>query len=239
MWAAGGVAQRRDAAMYGLLLACHIAAGSVALLAAAGALAARKGGPSHVRAGRTFALGMLVVFVTAVPMTVLRPNLFLLLIAVFSFYLVATGWRRARHRDGTPAATDWTAASVMAATALAMVIAGAERMRGGDPGGIVLIVFGAIGGSLALADVLALRRRAYRGRARIAAHLTRMLAGTVGAVTAFTVVNLSLEPELLEWLAPTVLLTPVIVYWIRRVSAGDEFVGTVAGSRLRDRSRSG
>src|SRR4029077_11188639 len=75
---------RAGGRMYGLLIAFHIAAGTTALVAAAAALATSKGDRWHVYAGRAFTLGMLVVFLTAVPMTLIRPNLFLLLIAVFS-----------------------------------------------------------------------------------------------------------------------------------------------------------
>jgi hypothetical protein len=44
-----------------------------------------------------------------------------------------------------------------------------------------------------------------------------MLAGTIAAVTAFTVVNVSTEPAVLAWLGPTAIITPLIVYWNRRV----------------------
>jgi hypothetical protein len=56
--------------------------------------------------------------------------------------------------------------------------------------------------------------------ARIAAHLGRMLGGTIAAVTAFTVVNVRIEPAFVVWLAPTVVLTPVIAYWTARVRGG-------------------
>jgi hypothetical protein len=119
--------------------------------------------------------------------------------------------------DGAATAGDWIAVTVMAATAIAMAATGLARLRGPGPAGTVLVAFAAIGGSFALADLSALRRRSYRGRARVAAHLTRMLAGTIAAVTAFTVVNVSTEPEVLAWLGPTVVITPLIGYWNRRV----------------------
>ncbi len=203
--------------MYRLLLWVHITGGTIALIAAAGAMATAKGDRWHVYSGRAFTLGMLVVFLTAVPMTFLRPNLFLFLIALFSFYLALTGWLRARNRSGTPAPADWIVATVMALTAIAMGVRGLTLVAAGDSMGIVLLAFGGIGGGFAVGDLMALRGRRYRGSVRIAAHLTRMLAGTIAAVTAFTVVNIRLDPAFLLWLAPTVVLTPVIVYWNFRV----------------------
>ena len=203
--------------MYSLLLTLHIAAGTTVLLAAAAALVTSKGAQRHIYAGRTFVLGMLGVFLTAVPMTFIRPNLFLFLIAVFSFYLASTGWLRATNRTGIPTFADWIAASVMTWTALAMCVVGIAGLRRGNAMGIVLVAFGAIGGIFALTDLYFLREKHYRGNFRIAAHLTRMLAGTIGAVTAFTVVNVRFEPEVIKWLAPTVVTMPLIVFWNIRV----------------------
>lgn len=88
-----------------VLLSIHIGAGSIALLAAAVALVTAKGGPRHVLAGRVYAAGMTAVFLTAVPLAMLGADLFLLLIAVFSFYMVFSGWRFARTGGGGP--TRW------------------------------------------------------------------------------------------------------------------------------------
>src|SRR2546422_10573869 len=132
--------------MYKIVLAFHNTGGVTALVSAAGALAASKGDRWHVYSGRAFALGMLVVFLTALPMTFLRPNLFLFLIALFSFYLVLTGWLRARNRGGTPALADWVAAIAMAVTAIAMCARAITLIRAEDSMGIVLLTFGGIGG---------------------------------------------------------------------------------------------
>jgi hypothetical protein len=206
--------------VYPVLLTCHIAAGTIALLAATAALVAAKGETRHVQAGRTFAVAMLAVVSTAIPITIIRPDLLLFLIAIFSGYLVGTGWLRARNRDGVATAADWIAVTIMGAGAVTMVWVGLARVGQPGPAGVVLVVFSIIGGGFALADVVALRRGAYRGANRVAAHLTRMLAGTIAAVTAVTVVNVHTEPAALAWLAPTVLLTPLIVYWNRRVLDG-------------------
>ena len=148
--------------MYGLLIAFHIAAGTIALIAAAAALASSKGDRWHVYAGRAFTLGMVVVFLTAVAMTLIRPNLFLLLIAVFSFYLASTGWLRARNRGGEPLLAEWIA-SAMGVTAVTMRVRGVVDLRAGDSMGIVLLAFGGIGGSYVISDLYFLRRHRYPG----------------------------------------------------------------------------
>ena len=203
--------------MYKVLLVLHIAAGYSALMAAILAVATRKGERWHVYAGRIFTAGMAVVFLTAVPMTAIKPNLFLLLIAVFSFYLALTGWMRARNRGSRPLLAEWIAAVVMALTSVAMGVRGAAMLGAGQSMGTVLLVFGGIGGVLAARDLSSLRDPRERATMRITAHVTRMLAGTIAAVTAFTVVNVRFEPAFVVWLAPTLVLTPLIVYWRLRI----------------------
>ena len=47
-----------------------------------------------------------------------------------------------------------------------------------------------------------------------------MLAGTISALTAVLVVNFTFNPPFVLWLAPTALLTPLIVWWNRRLQGG-------------------
>ena len=220
-----------------LLLALHIAAGNLALLAAAGAVIAPKGGRAHVWAGRAFTVGMTTIFLTAVPLALLRPSLFLLLIALFNFYLVAVGWLRARNRKGVPTRAEWGLTIAMIVTALGMGVRGAMMLAGGNSMGTVLVAFAGLGGYLAWRDLQGLRAQRFRGAERIASHLRRMLGGTIGAITAFAVTNVRIEPEFVVWLVPSLVLSPVVVYWSRRVrrparaTAPDRaFAETVAGS---------
>ena len=160
---------------------------------------------------------MTTIFLTAGPMTLIRPNLFLLLVALFNFYLVATGWLRARDRAGVPGRIEWGLAIGMALTAVGMAGRGAMMLGDGRSMGTVLVAFAGIGGALALRDLACLRAARFRGAERIASHLTRMLGGTIGAITAFIVTNVRFEPAFVLWLLPSVLLTPLIIYWDRRV----------------------
>ena len=203
--------------MYKTLLAIHVVAGNLALFSAAGAVVFAKGGRAHAWAGRAFALGMTTIFLTAVPMTLMRPNLFLLLVALFNFYLVSTGWLRAKNRSGVPKPAEWALAGAMALVAIGMAGRGAMMLSAGVSMGVVLIAFAAIGGFFAFRDLSGLRAHAFRGKERIVSHLSRMLGGMIGAITAFVVTNVRFEPAFVLWLLPSAVLTPVIVYWSRRV----------------------
>ena len=136
-----------------ILLAFHIAAGSVALAMAAIALLTAKGGVHHVRAGRVYAAAMGLVCVTALPLALLGFDVILLLIAVFSFYLVFAGWRFARNRSGGPQAVDWTAAVVLGLTGLGMWGYGATLGLRGDSQWVTMVLFGAIAVALSAVDL--------------------------------------------------------------------------------------
>ncbi len=196
-----------------VLLIIHIGAGSLALLTAAFAVFTAKGQTNHVRSGRVYAIAMTLVFLTAVPLSLLGADLFLLLIAFFSFYLVFAGWRFARNRRGGPHPVDWTATGLMTVTGLGMGAYALVLAAAGDSQWVTMTIFAIIAIALGVADAFYHRLRRATGGRRIARHLTNMLAGTIATVTAVLVVNVDTNPAWLAWILPTVLMTPLIVWW--------------------------
>ena len=43
-----------------------------------------------------------------------------------------------------------------------------------------------------------------------------IIGGTIATVTAVLVVNVNTNPVWIAWLAPTVVITPLIFYWNKR-----------------------
>jgi hypothetical protein len=200
-------------------LVVHIAAGCTALIAGTVALSAEKGGPLHCFAGRLFFWAMITVTLSALVIALLRPNAFLFTIGLFSLYLVFAGRRAANLRSWTDRRPDWLAGALMLAAALGMIGRGGMMLTTGQVGlAPVLIVFGLIGGALAVQDLIAIHRRPEAAASRLARHVGRMIGGMIAATTAFVVVNGSFLPELLRWLGPTVIFVPFIVYWTRRLT---------------------
>lgn len=206
--------------IYNLLLIIHIIAGFAALLGAAGAVSTKTFIPNHnwhIRFGRTFFYGMVLVFLTTIPMTLLRPNIFLLLIGIFSFYLAWSGWRMAVNRTGEATFADLLGMIIMGCAALMMIGWGSWIFVSGDGNGVTLIVFGAIGGGFALKDLSQYTKGPVKGKERISAHLSAMMGATIAAITAFLVVNIQTDPVWVAWIAPTVVVVPFIVYLNRKV----------------------
>ena len=82
---------------------------------------------------------------------------------------------------------------------------------------ITLIVFGFIAISLGYADFKSYRNKSAIGKQRIARHLTNMLAGTIAVITAVLVTNVDIEPVFILWILPTIIITPLIFWWNRKI----------------------
>jgi hypothetical protein len=213
--------------MRNILLFIHIFAGVIVLCAAMVSVTSKARNASHrihVISGTAFVLGMAVIFVTAMPLAYLGSNIFLAMVGVFSGYLALSGWRYARNRNGAPASIDWFVVALMLVVGIGMIAFGSILLARGQGLGIALIVFGGIAAWLSSTDIRIFRAGGVQGRERIAQHLTMMLGGTIAALSAFSVNSLArfMPPglEFVAWLWPTALITPMIVYWGRRVKAG-------------------
>ena len=222
-----------DSLLSGMLVV-HVAAGVVALLAGAVAIGTKKGGRRHRRFGRVYVAAMAVVVVTAVPLALVEANYFLFAIAVFSGYLVFAGYRvLARRRPDGGSPLDYAGHGGMILAGTGMVAWGGWGTVAGTVSlGPVLVVFGVIGGTLAVRELQGLRTSPSDPMAWFFGHLALMGGGYIATVTAAVTVNLTVLPPLARWLAPTAIGTPLLLYAARRYEA--KFAGASAGAEATD-----
>ena len=178
-----------------------------------------KGKRLHVLFGRTYFWSMAAIFLTAIPMSIISSNIFLFLIAIFSFYLAFAGMRFAKNRKGIATTLDWIAVSLMILSGLGMLTLSAIFFSNDNSQYIVLLVFGLLASRLAYADLMSYTNNTATGKERISRHLTNMMGGTIAVITAALVVNPPFEPEWVFWILPTALITPVIFRWNRKTLA--------------------
>lgn len=196
-----------------VLLIIHILCGSISLLSALGAMLCKKGFHWHRVCGRFFIGAMTGVFITAVPLSIIKHNLFLFLIAFFSYYLAFTGWRFAKNRTGVANNMDWFVSLLMLAIGMMMISLGIHHFDQQNYQKIVLIVFGAIGTLISISGIKIYLTKKATGIERIIKHFTGMLGATIAATTAFAVTNIHTGPALAVWLGPTIAITPIIIWW--------------------------
>jgi uncharacterized membrane protein len=196
------------------VLACHIAAGSLAVLSGIVAMATRKGGKSHRGAGVTYVGSMLVVALTALVMSSIRPNPFLFAVALFSAALALSGWLPARGDNPRWSRVIGTVGII---AALLLVSIGVWWLLNANYFGVVAIVFAVVAGRFGYSD---LRRHTARTRvSRTVAHVSAMGGAFIATISAVSAVNLDMLPPLIRWLWPTIIGTPLIAFAIRRYLA--------------------
>ena len=200
--------------MMQILLPIHILAGTIALLSAIMAVLSEKGKKLHVLSGRTYFWCMVTIFLTAIPMSIITSNIFLFLIAFFSFYLAFAGIRFARNRKGIAATSDWIAVGLMILSGVGMWTLAAILFMNNNSMYIPLLVFGGFAIVLGYGDFKSHKNKTAIGKERIGKHLQNMIGGTIAVITAVLVVNVTIEPVWVWWVLPTVLIVPVI-FWYR------------------------
>lgn len=215
--------------MEAALILAHVTAGFTALVVAPVAMMVRKGSGVHKRWGRVYFWAMFAIFVTALGLLVVRPNLFLTFISVLSFYGAFSGvrsLRRKRPASGQrPTWLDWGAAVGALAAGSGFVLWGGLTLSGlwqaAMPSAFSLlgIAFGVVLGKDAWHDLTSFRRPNPDPRWWWTYHLERMVGSYLAAVTAFLVQNVGpLLPDTfvwVVWVAPGILGGFGIALWIR------------------------
>lgn len=206
--------------IFTILLIIHIIAGSIGLLTGTINIIKKKGDKAHKKVGEFFFYSMLINGFAGFIMSLIHRNDFLLIVAVFSIYMVATGQRflslKQLHKEQKPKTIDWILTYTMLVFALLFITYGSYLLINKVNFGIVLLVFGVVSCLMAIKDI-----KVYKGNIKeknywLLLHIQRMVGSYIAALTAFIVVNNHFLPGIVGWLLPTVIFTPLIVKWTKQ-----------------------
>ena len=209
-----------------ILMWVHIAGGSLALLSGALAVAARKGGPLHARAGTCFFVSMLVLGVTASILEPFRSPPGSPIGGIMVCYFVATSWVTARRRDGTTGKFEIIACAVALGLAALMAwggFTGATTPAGRGP------VFALAGLCLlaGLLDLSAILRAKLTSVQRISRHLWRMCFAFFIATGSFFLGQQDVMPDAVRGSPILFVLAfapfAVMAFWLVRLRLGKHF----------------
>ena len=202
-----------------ILIITHATFGGIALLTGLISIIAYKGKNLHKKSGKFFVYTMITSGLIAMFIAVL-PNHecpFLFAIGIFSTYLALTGYRALRFkRKSINLKLDIVLAWIMAVTGFLMIILPTVLTQRFN---IVLGVFGILGISLAIQDLMLFRNSKRLRKGWLKMHIGKIMGGYISAVTAFIVVN-QLIPGIYGWLIPSLIGSVFIAYWMRRVRLG-------------------
>lgn len=190
-----------------ILIYLHIAGGTAALISGAISGISEKGKKPHIRSGRIFGLTMAVTAISAIFLSLIRPNPFLLGIGFFTIYLTASGWIWIRR---IPLALRVKYARLIAFGGMITAAFMLFEAFSSHTMNVVLLVFSLILLVMAVPD--ALRRKNPKSAATL--HAARMGGAYIAAFTAFLVVNVNLG--IWGWLLPSAVGSPLIAFGVRR-----------------------
>ena len=200
------------------LLYLHILAGFVSLGIAYVLLFIKKGNKRHKKLGMIYVYGMTTIFVTAIPLSLLGEfNAFLFVIAIFSFYLAFSGYRQGRDRNGAREQIDKVLGVFITATSILFYSMAVNLYLIEDSMWITSVIFGSVALVFGINDFRRMKlieRPNFYDRTNL--HLNLMLAGTIATTTAFIVTLDPFSTLWMNWVAPTIIGTPIIIYFSRR-----------------------
>jgi hypothetical protein len=194
----------------------HIAAGFTGFFVAPVALFTQKGGLAHRRWGKVFFWAMVVAGLTALVGAQHIHSLFLLLTAVFSLYMAGFGYRSLYLKplawDAHVAAFDWTVAGAGLAVFLGTVVYSVVTRN------IAVGVFGGLGAVTAGRQLRGYANAGHWTKNQwLLNHISGFIASYIAAISAFSVTSLKFIPFPYNFLWPTLLGVPIIMWWHRRV----------------------
>lgn len=211
-----------------LFLPLHGLVGVAALVGGFGALATRKGSAPHRALGRLFALGMAGAIVAAIPVLVATGNVFLTGMGGFAGYMTFIGWRVARAKDGAGGVVDRAVAVAMIGVGLAFAGWGLAALVRGVPLGLVPVAMGLGAAAFARSHLRWFGADPATRERWVAVHLGAIGGGLIAGITAFAAATLTnwvpAVPEPVVWLAPTVILGPLL----RRLARASS--GSISGA---------
>jgi hypothetical protein len=215
-----------------VLLPIHIAAGALAMVLGAIALAVKKGGTVHRRSGLAFVCAMLVMGTTASILGLRNGALDGNVVAgVMTAYFVGTAWTTVR--PASPWSRRINAVALTVAIALGAIAGGVKNFNSTDlsPGGVPLRTIGVMSFVLgavlligAAGDLRVMRAGVPRAGPRLARHLWRMCFALFIAAGSFFSIRERVASVLPEPFTtgpmralPILLIFGAMFYWLWKV----------------------
>ena len=202
----------------------HIAGGSAALLLGAVAIAVRKGGRLHARAGQGFAIAMIVLGLTAAILYRMQEVPESGIGGLMVCYFIATSWMAARRRDGTTGKFEIGACAAAFLLAALMAWAGftgdSSTPVGSGPIFALALIFLLAG----LLDLNVILRARVTAAPRIARHLWRMCFAFFFATGSFFLGQQDVMPEAVRGSPILFVLAfapfALMLFWLVRLRFG-------------------
>lgn len=196
----------------------HIGTGFIGFFVAPVALYVRKGGAAHRLWGRVFFWAMVVSGSTALVSAAYGGRTFLLLTGIFALYLAWFGYRSVYHKrlargEARPSFTNWAGVGVGTLVFALTLVYGLLQVRTNP----VPIVFGGIGLLTTVRQLRGFLRQAPWAEGQwLLNHMSGFVGSYTAALSAFSVTSLHFIPFPINFLWPTLVTIPLLIWTQRR-----------------------
>lgn len=201
-----------------LLRYLHIVAGFGGFILAPVAVAVKHGGKFHRIAGKFFVGAMLTASLSALLLAYFRPNVFLFMVGIFSFYMTCNGYRVLYRKKiavtKRVAIMDWLIVAINTISCAALVVFGIINLP--NSFGIIAMVLGSIGFLLGYSDIKTFIKPPAEKTYWLYVHISNMIGAWIAAVTAFSATSLSFLPTVVQWLWPSLVGGFAISYFTKK-----------------------
>ncbi len=206
--------------LFKILLAIHIVAGSIGLIAGTVVTFAKKGNKLHKLIGKFFSVAMLSAGVCSLALAIMHRNDFLLAVGILTIYMAGTGWRYLYLKNiatgQRPIFIDWLLLAFMVIGSIVFIVIAILSLKSASSFAIIILIFAVRGVAFVIQDF-----NIYRGNIKVKnywllLHLQRMMGAYIASLTAFLVVNFDNRLSFIAWLLPSAILVPFIVQWSKK-----------------------
>jgi hypothetical protein len=205
----------------------HIAAGTLSLLAGAGAMMLRKGSRPHMIAGDTFVVAMLLMAGTGTIMSIaIQPVMGNVMGGLLTMYMVITAWATAYRAPRQVGLHEYFGLALGVTIGVAGIMFGLEaaartpqRLHG--YAAMFYYIFGGIAFLGAALDARMIAHGGFAGSQRTARHLSRMCLAMYMATMSFFIGQAKLLPAWVKDaklnLIPVLLVVGALIVWLVKI----------------------
>jgi uncharacterized membrane protein len=204
--------------LFKIFLAIHILGGSIGLLSGTLIMILPKGNLLHRKIGKYFYIGMCIAGLVSLALALLHPNRFLFLIGFFTLYMTIAGKQYLSFQNPNHQAKwfNWLLTTIMLCFGTTLIFLGIRILPNDSFAGVYLS-FGFISLNFVRMDYYNFKKLNTKPNFALTGHLQRMCGAYIASLTAFLVVNVKFIPSLVVWLLPTIVITPLIFLWSKKL----------------------
>jgi len=202
------------------LIYIHAFFGGIGLIAGTVIMFAKKGNQLHVKAGKIFSIGMLISTILSFIVCIFpnHHNSFLVLIGIFSIYMILLGNRVTKYKKKNyKNSIDQYISYMMFFAGIVMIGLAIYFRLMYDKLPILFIIFGVLSAFMASRD-FKFYKDPENHKKWVKSHVGKMVGAYIASVTAFIVAGLGYGDNFYAWILPTVIGTIYIIAWGRKLN---------------------